>query len=317
MYKIKLTMGKYRASSLGIILCVTVVLFSVLSQYFLTIYNITQILHFTSVLLLLSIGQNLIILAGGMEIDLSVGSVVSLSGMVMGLLYQSGVPIIIAIFLTILLGCILGSFNAFCVLKLRIPALIATLATLYMYGGLSLVITNSGTISGFPDEFSWVGQHVSLGIPDKMILIVFPIYFTVLFILKNTEFGRNIYLIGKNEVAAKFAGIQVNKIRFILYLFSGFLASVAGVIMASYLMVAKADIGRDLELQTIVVVMLAGTSIKGGTGTYSNVLSATLIVIIISTGLQLAQINTIWQMGVLGVILLFAVWINSLSDTSH
>ncbi|MGL5720782.1 MAG: ABC transporter permease [Brevinema sp.] len=273
-----------------------------------------QILHFIAVILLISIGQNLIILAGGGGIDLSVGSIISLSGVVLALLCKQGLPIGYAIILVLLLSLLLGGLNGFAVVNIKMPPLIATLGTLYMYGGLALVLAKTGTVSGFPEGFSWLGQENIFGIPAKILCIVAPILVLVIIIMKRTEIGRNIVLIGVNETAARFAGIEVPKIRFGLYIFSAFLAAIGGILMASYLMVAKADIGRDMELQAITIVMLAGTSIKGGVGKVENIIFAALIITMLSTGLQLAQINAVWQMGVLGTILLLTIMLNNMLE---
>lgn len=305
---------KNRTLFLLILTLITIIVLSIMSPYFLTLYNIVQILHFVAVIILISIGQNLVILAGGGGIDLSVGSIISLTGVVMGLIHLSGVPMWLAMILVLVLSLFLGAINGFAVVKIKMPPLIATLGTLYMYGGLALVLAKTGTVAGFPESFSWIGQKTIFFIPAKIVLIVIPVTVIVLIMMKKTELGRNITLIGINEKAARFAGIEVGKIRFFLYIFSAFLAALGGIIMASYLMVAKADVGRDMELQAITIVMLGGTSIKGGIGKVENLIFAAFIITMLSTGLQLAQINAVWQMGVLGVILLSTILLNNMLE---
>ena len=305
---------KNRTILLLCIMIITILIFSMASPYFFTMYNITQILHFVTLVLLISIGQNLVILAGGGGIDLSIGSIISLSGVVMGLLYHAGVPINLAVVVTLLIGMLMGAVNGFNIAYIKMPPLIATLGTLYMYGGLALVLSGTGTISNFPQDFFWLGQYSILGIPVKIILLLVPIICIVLFIMKKTELGRNIYLIGINETAARYAGIEVLKIRFSMYVISSLLATIGGILMVSYLMTAKADVGKDLELQAIIIVMLGGTSIKGGIGKIENIIFSALIITILSTGLQLIQINTVWQMGILGIILLGTTILNNLLE---
>lgn len=294
-----------------LLLILTIVIMSILSPYFLTYYNIMQILRFGCVLALVSIGENLVILAGKGGIDLSVGSIISLSGIILIVLYKYlGINIPLSIIIVLIFGIILGIVNAVQVVLFNIPPLIATLGTLYMYGGLALVIAKTGSISGFPEYFSFLGQGEIFGIPTQILLFLLPISFITILIMKNTSFGRNIYLIGINNDSARFAGINFNKIRILLYSYSGFLAALGGIIMASWFMTAKADVGKDIEMQAITVVMLGGTSIKGGVGSVVGTLISVLIITMISTGLQLAQINSIWQMAVLGTILLITVIFN-------
>lgn len=305
---------KNRTLFLLILTLITVIVLSAMSPYFLTAYNLAQILHFVAVIMLISVGQNLVILAGGGGIDLSVGSVISLTGVVMGLFHLCGMPMWLSVISVLALSLLLGAVNGFSVVKIKMPPLIATLGTLYMYGGLALVLAKTGTVAGFPKSFSWIGQSAMLGIPSKIIFVVIPVLAVTLLVMKKTEIGRNIAVVGINETAARFAGIEVGKIRFGLYVFSAFLAALGGIIMASYLMAAKADVGRDMELQAITIVMLGGTSIKGGIGKVENLIFAALIITMLSTGLQLAQINAVWQMGILGVILLSTILLNNMLE---
>ncbi len=309
-----LNLLKNRTISLLVLTVVTAIILSIMSPYFFTAYNLVQILHFVTVIILISLGQNLVILAGGGGIDLSVGSIISLTGVVMALLYVNGVPLWLAILTVLLLSLVLGGINAFAIVKIKMPPFIATLGTLYMYGGISLVLAKTGTVVGLPESFSWIGQSTILGIPSKILLVVIPILVLMIIGMKKTELGRNIYLIGINETSARFAGIEVEKIRIGIYMVSAFLAAIGGILMTSYLMVAKADVGRDMELQAITIVMLAGSSIKGGKGNIENVIFAAIITTMLSTGLQLAQINSVWQMGILGIILLSTIMVNEILE---
>jgi ribose/xylose/arabinose/galactoside ABC-type transport system permease subunit len=204
----------------------------------------------------------------------------------------------------------LGAVNGLVVAKWGLPPLIGTLGTQYAYGALALVLSNGVPISGFPKAFGYLGQGTIFKIPVQVLLIVVPVFILINFMVTRTRYGRAVYLVGVNEQAARFAGIPVVGTRFALYTLGGLLAGLGAIIMASYLMTARADVGSGLELQAITVAMLGGTNIIGGAGTLVGTMLSVLIVTMVSSGLQLANVNTIWQLAVLGFILLGAVAIN-------
>ena len=301
-----------RVYFLIVLLIIVLIILSLISPYFLNIRTILDILRMGTVLLLLSIGQTLVILAGGAGIDLSVGAMLSLSGVFLGVLSRSGVDILIAALLTILFGGLLGSINGFTVAIWGLPPLIGTLGSMWAFGALALVITNGIPISNFPREFAFIGDGRILGIPTQILLVALPVFAIIYFFFNWTYFGRWVYLIGVNETAAKFSGIPVTRVRFSLYTLNGILAGIGAVVMASWLMAARPDVGSGMELQSITVTVLGGTNIFGGSGSLVGTLLAVLIVTLVASGLQLAGINAIWQLAVLGFILLGAVSINQL-----
>lgn len=301
-----------RVYFLIVLLIVIVITMSLISPYFLNARTILDILRMGTVLLLLSIGQTLIILTGGAGIDLSIGAMLSLSGVCLGILSRSGFDIWVAALLTIVFGGLLGSLNGFTVAIWGLPPLIGTLGTMWAYGALALVMTNGVPISNFPREFTFIGDGRILGIPTQILLVAIPVFIVIYFFLNWTFLGRWIYLIGVNEIAAKFAGIPVTRVRFSLYTLNGILAGIGAVVMASWLMAARPDVGNGMELQSITVTVLGGTNIFGGSGSLFGTLLAVVIVTLVASGLQLAGINAIWQLAVLGFILLGAVSINQL-----
>ncbi len=294
------------------LLIIVLIIMSVISPYFLNTRTILDILRMGTVLLLLSLGQTLVILAGGAGIDLSVGAMLSLSGVFLGILSRSGVDIWVAALLTILFGGLLGSLNGFTVTIWGLPPLIGTLGSMWAYGALALVITNGIPISNFPREFAFIGDGRILGIPAQILLVALPVFVVLYFLLNWTYLGRWVYLIGVNETAAKFSGFPVTRVRFSLYTLNGLLAGIGAVVMASWLMAARPDVGNGMELQSITVTVLGGTNIFGGFGSLFGTLLSVLIVTLVASGLQLAGINAIWQLAVLGFILLGAVSINQL-----
>ena len=149
-----------------------------------------------------------------------------------------------------------------------------------------------------------------LKVPVQVLVVVIPVFILLQYMVSRTRVGRDVYLVGVNEMAARFAGISVVGTRFVLYTLSGVLAGIGAIIMASYLMTARADVGNGLELQAITVAMLGGTNIMGSVGSLVGTILAVLIVTMVASGLQLANVNTIWQLAALGFILLGAVAIN-------
>ena len=289
---------------------VVTVAMSLLSPYFFTTSNLLGMTRFGAVLALVALGETLVILAGGGGIDLSVGAMVSLTGVIIGLLAQDHLNVVFACLLGVLAGAGLGAINGLLVTGIGLPPLIATLGTWYVYGAVALVLTNGQPISSFPGWFGHLGQGDVLGVPAQVLFIVLPVYLVLQFIVSKTIFGREIYLIGGNALAAQLSGIRVGRTRFLLYTLSGLLAGLGGIIMCSWLLTARPDVGTGLELQAITVAVLGGTDIFGGAGTLGGSMTAVLIVTMVYSGLQLANVNSVWQLGVLGGLLLVAVGIN-------
>ncbi|WP_227995040.1 ABC transporter permease [Oceanobacillus sp. CFH 90083] len=299
-----------RSSLLAILLVIIIVIMSMLNPSFLSINNLLGVTQFGAVLALIAIGQSLVIISGNGGIDLSVGSMVSLSGVFIGLAMSAGLNIWIAAFIGILGGLLLGMINAFVISIVNMPPFIATLGAMYLYGSLALVLTGGNPISGFPQEFSFIGQGLVAGIPSQIILIVIPVFLLICFLVYKTTFGRSIYLIGSNQTAARYANINVKKTRFIVFSLSGLMAGIASIIMTSWLMTARADAGFGMELEAITVAVLGGIHIFGGLGHLGGVMMAVLTITILSSGLQMANVNSIWQLAILGFVLIGAVFLN-------
>ncbi len=299
-----------RVYFLLVLLVLVTIILSALSPYFLNVQTILDITRLGAVLALVSMGQSLVILGGGAGIDLSVGSMLSLSGVIFALMAQAGIDVWTAAILTVFVGGLLGAVNGITVAWWGIPPLVGTLGTNWIYGAIALVITNGVPISAFPKSFAVLGEGRILGIPIQILLIVVPVYLILQLMLSRTYLGRWIYLIGVNAEAARFSGIPVTRVRFFLYSLSGMLAGLGAVVMASWLMTARPDVGNGLDLQSITVTVLGGTNIFGGFGTLAGTILAVLIVTLMASGLQLGNINTIWQLAILGLILLGAVALN-------
>ncbi len=299
-----------RVYFLLVLLAIVFVVMSLLSPYFLNIGTIFEITRLGTVLSLLALGQTLVILAGGAGIDLSVGAALSLSGVFLGLMVHAGINIWFASLLTILAGGLLGAVNGITVAWWGVPPLIGTLATMWVYAALALVITGGIPVSGFPASFEFLGAGNLLGIPASILLVAVPVFLILHYVLGKTYIGRWIYLIGVNDTAARFSGVPITLVRFGVYTLSGIMAGIGAVMMSSWLMTARPDVGSGLELQSITVAVLGGTNIFGGAGSLLGTVLAVLIVTLVASGLQLGGINAIWQLAVLGIILLAAVALN-------
>jgi len=288
------------------------IIMSLISPYYFSVDTILSMTKYGVVIALISLGQSLVILGGGGGIDLSLGSNISLSGILLGILVNAGVNIWFACILTIMIGVFLGSIHGVLVAYGKLPAFAVTLGGLYTYGALAMVLTDGIPISNFPEVFSVLGQGTFLNIPNQVIFILIPIFIILNWVLNNTVFGRSVYLVGINDEAANLSGVNVEKIRTILFSISGGLGAVAAIVMTSWIMTARPNAGYGLELQAVTVAVLGGIHIFGGKGTLSGTMLSALIITNIGYGLQIANINTTWQLAILGILLLGAVLLNKL-----
>lgn len=286
---------------------------SVLSPFFLTVTNVLDMTKFGVVVGLLALGQTLVILAGGGGIDLSVGTALSLSGIAMGLLVNAGVNVWLAALVAVAVGLALGGVNGFLVTVVRIPPLIATLGTLYAYESAAFVAAGGVTLTGFGTAgYPFLGQGTVLGVPAQVLLVLLPAYAVIGVVTARSAFGRRIYEVGNNERAASLVGVSPARVRFVVYCLSGMLAGVGAVVTNSWLLAARPGAGSNLVLQVITIAVLGGTSIFGGRGTVSGTLLAVLLIVVLNSGLQLAGVDQVWQIGILGGLLVVSVMANNL-----
>jgi len=282
-------------------------IFAARAPAFFSLANFTSILQFSTLLALVTFGQTMVILSGGGGIDLSVGGIVSLSGLLIGLLIKQAVPIFIAGVAGLLSGGILGSLNGLIITRLKLLPLIVTLGTFYAYNGLALALTGGAPISGLPSSFGMLGQSAVLAIPLHTLVFVVPVFLIMTFILSQTPLGRWIYAIGGNEQACRLVGLPVDLIRLGTYTLSGMLAALAGLVADSWLLSARPNIGDNLELLSLTAVLLGGTSIFGGSGGLTGSFIAVLFFTSLQVGLQMLNINNIWQLGIVGLLLIGSV----------
>ncbi len=300
-----------RPRFLVLVLVLTFVVFALTTPDFATVYNTFNMTQYGVEIGLLALGETLVISSGGGSIDLSVGSILSLSGVVMGMLtLWVKMNVWLSALLGVLSGGALGLLNALLITRVGIPALIVTLGTLYAYASAALVLTNTVPISGLPEGFFALGQSQVLRIPLQVLVVFLPVALVLNYALRQTVFGRYLYAVGTNEVAARFAAIDVRAVRFWVFTISGVLAGLAAAVMTSRVASARPDAGTGYELQAITIAVLGGTSIMGGEGTIFGTILGVLVITILSNGLQLAGVHPIWQLGAVGLVLVATVLLN-------
>lgn len=291
-------------------LILLVLFFSVCSPFFLNIENMMTIALQTSVIGIIAIGVTFIIITAG--IDLSLGSVVAFSGVIVGLCAGYDLPLIVCILAGILAGTACGFLNGFLVTKANIPPFISTLGLMMSVRGINLTLTDGRAtyFSNYP-EFRLLAQGRLLNmIPYPVIYLIFVAVICI-WILKNTVIGRYVYAVGSNEVAAYLSGIKVNRIKMFVYVFSGFLTGIAGVILASRLNSGQPTVGVGYELEAIAAVVIGGTSLMGGVGTIGGTIIGAFIMGVLKNGLNLMGISQFWQMIATGVVVIAAVYLDT------
>ncbi len=261
---------------------------------------------------ILAIGQTVVILTGRGNIDLSVGSTLSLAGVILALLATSGVNVWLAAVAAIAVGALLGAVNGLLVTVIGVPALIGTIGTLFLYGSAALVLSGGIAIGGFvTDGFSVISYGTLAGAPFQLIFVMIPLYLIVGFLLSSTRWGRAIYEVGNNDRAATLVGLSPVGVRMSAFVLSGTLAGVGAVVMTAWLLTSRPEAGAGLELMALVVAVFGGTHIFGGRGTLSGTFLAVVLVTLLNTGMQMAGIEQTWQRGVLGALLVGAVLLNN------
>lgn len=312
MKKLAFSIAKSRTKFLLLLLVIEMIILSCISPYFFNMNNLLQVTQFGATLTLLSLGEALVMISGRDGIDISIGSTMSLSGVIFGLAVMNGANIPIAAFITLLGGVVFGAVNGVLVAVAKVPALIATLGTQYIYSSLALYLTGGIPISGFPDSFALLSLKSTFGIPNQILFVVIPVSVLIFILVYKMKFGRRVYLMGTNPEAAKYAGIREMKVRAMVYVLAGVLASVSAIINNSWLMTARADAGSGTEMQAITVAVLGRIGVAGGTGHLGGVLIGVVIITMLNSGLQIANVNSVWQLAALGLILIAAIILNQL-----
>lgn len=278
---------------------------AVASDTFLTMQNLLTVLLQISVIGIIAVGQTMVMITRG--IDLSVGSVVGLSGVCAALLIaQLGLPVFPAMLAGIGAGLLVGVLNGLLVSGVGIPPFIATLGTMSIARGTALVLTGGVAVYNLPDAFSWLGNAEIAGIPvPVLVLVVVALAMGV--VLKKTKLGRQSYAIGSNEEAARMSGVNVSWQLVKVYAICGGLAGLGGVILASRIVIGSPTAGMMYELDAIAASVIGGTSLFGGVGTAAGAVIGAALMGLIRNGSNLLGVSTFWQQIVIGVIICLAV----------
>jgi ribose transport system permease protein len=301
----------------GGIVCGLIVLcglFALLSPNFLSLGNLLNVVLQVSIIAILGFGMTYVLLLG--DIDLSVGAVMALVGTIAAMAMQHGVHPVFAVLAAMLAGLLLGWVNGALSALLTIPSFIVTVATMGVFRGLAYITSAGVPISIDDDRFAVLGNGTFLG-------VAFPIWVLALllainhFVLSRTVFGRKAYLAGGNREAALYSGINVRRLRIVIFMISGLMASIGGVLMTSRLYSAQPNAGMGYELDAIAAAVLGGTSLSGGYGTIVGTLIGALIIGVINNGMNLLSVPYFYQLIVKGVVILVAVCIDVQTKKRH
>ncbi len=301
----------------GILFIVLVLMVIVLSRFnanFLATNNLLNQVRLLAEVGLLALPMTYIIITGG--IDLSVGSILGLCAILLGVFWKAGLPLGLAIVAVLLVGILAGAFNALFIIWLNVPPLIMTLATLALYRGMAQGISQARSVRGYPEWFYIFGQENILGLPTQLWFLLIGIIASAI-VLARTTLGRALYAIGNNVVGARFSGLRVSRALLIIYSFSGFMAALAAVVYVSRVTTTRSDMGTGLELDAIAAVVLGGTSIMGGKGTILGTVIGLLLIQLLKYGLQLAGVTGDATIIVIGSVLIVTVLLNNLIQRSR
>ena len=304
-------------------------LFSLLSPSFLTAGNLIMLVKHVAINALLAIGMTFVILTGG--IDLSVGSVAGLAGMIAGGLINQGLvlpmfgvvvyfQVWLVIVLAMLAGVLVGGVNGLLVARCGVPPFIATLGMLYVARGAALLRSGGATfpnLVGRPElgntGFPWLGSGTILYLPVPIWAMVL-LGATAAFVSARTPFGRQVYAVGGNERAAELSGVRVKRVKLLVYVISGLCAALAGLIIAAQLVAAHPATGSTFELNAIAAVVLGGTSLMGGRGTIGGAILGAFVIGVLADGLVLLGVSEFWQIVIKGIVIVLAVIMDQLQQ---
>ena len=303
-----------RFITLGAVIVLFVV-FSITATNFFTVRNVLSLALQTSTITIMGIGVTFAIITGG--IDLSIGSVVALTGTIAVMVAIAGVPIWLSLIVGILTGSFCGLLNGLMITRLKLPPFIATLGMTFVARGVALTITNAAAYPA-PEGFGVLGNGAILGTGPQFPGIPYPVIIMIVvallfhFILSKTRIGRYTFAVGSNEEAARLSGIKVKQIKIIAYIICGTLAGLVGVILASRMVTSQPNSASGYELNAIASAVIGGTSLMGGVGTVGGTVIGSFIIGILTVGLTMSGANYYMQQIVIGLVVIGAVTIDQL-----
>ncbi|MGF9564524.1 ABC transporter permease [Neorhizobium sp. JUb45] len=287
-----------------IVLCV---IFSVTNGRFMSVANFLNILQQVSVIAIAAFGMTWVILLG--EIDLSIGSIIAVAGMVGAQCFAFGMSFVPALILTIAAGALLGLANGVLTAKFLLPSFIVTVATMGIYRGMVSLPTNGAPAMIMEPSWTAIGTQSFIGIPI-VIWVVAVLFLFNHILLSKTKFGRRAYLTGGNREAALYSGIKVDRLKIIIFMISGVMAAISGVLLSSRLFSAQTNAGMSYELDAIAAAVLGGTSLAGGVGTMIGTLIGALIIGVLNNGMNMLSVPYFYQLIVKGLVILIAVYLD-------
>lgn len=294
------------------IFAILVIGLTALKPVFLTPDNLINVIRQVSITAIIGIGMTFVLISG--EIDLSVGSIAALAGIVVTMGLKDGLPMVIAIVLAMGVGALCGFANGGIHVYARIPSFIVTMGMLNIARGVVLVITNSYPVTGLPDSFKVIGRGY-VGFLPVPVIIMFVCYILGYLVLKYVKFGRSIFAIGGNIEAARLSGISVNRNKILIYVLCGVTAAIGGIVLASRMFSGQPSAVDGLGLNAIAACVIGGTSTTGGKGRIWGTFLGALIMGIITNGMNLLNISTNWQLIVQGAIIIIAVGLDRIKNT--
>lgn len=298
----------------GLLLVILVVIVgfnAVATPHYLQIDNLINLLELHIEEIIVALVMTFIIINA--EIDLSVGSVMGLAGCVMAHMWDKGLPIEWGIGAGLLTGALVGAFNGFMVSYVGLTSLVVTLAGLIGYRGLAHVLLEDRSVGKFPEWFDRLGQQPLVGPFPLAMIVFFALLVLALIILQWSGFGRQVFVIGNNREAARYSGVNVRRVKMLLFVASGFVSALAGLLFAARLGSMRGDTGTGTELTVITMVVLGGVSIFGGTGSLWGVLLSILIILNLRNGMGLLNISGETQTGVIGLLLILSVLVPNIA----
>lgn len=278
---------------------------TIASDKFLSPINLTNILRQVSLTVIIAVAATFVMISGGL--DLSVGSVLAFSSVITAKLAATGYPVFMAVLIGVLCGGGFGFLNGILIVKTKIPPVIATLGSMYIARGLAFIVSNGVPIvNGIPSNYGFAIDVKFLGM-SLMIWIMIIAFIVFYIILNKTLLGKYTYAIGGNVTTALLSGININKVKIIIYTLTGLCAGISGVLMSSRLFSGDPNIGVGFEFDVIIAIFLGGVSVSGGEGKLGGTLVGALIVAVLTNGMNLIGITSFYQYLVQGIVLVFAV----------
>ena len=299
-------------TAIGMVLIIMFVIACIGSPYFLDVYNIQSLLRDLAIIGMIGIAQSLLLLVG--ELDLSVGKIATLCGILSGMLMiYAKINPWFALICGLIFGIFFGLLNGLIITKLRLNSMVATIGMQGVYGGINLVLTKGKAITGIPEQIQFLGKG-SLGIVPMPFIFCIIVLLLVLFLVKKNKTGRYIYAIGNSREAATILGIKVDKIRVFIYVAVGLISSLAGLLYVCRLGSAQSTLGESWPMNSIAASVIGGVSLNGGIGNPAGALIGAAIISIISNMIVLFGVNAYWQQAVSGIVVVLAISFSSIME---